>query len=99
MDKAPRESPSELTVYGSTTCEDTQRVEARLRDLQIPYTFVDVDHDAESGEMIAEWNGGHMKTPTVVLGAGERPRLIEPSNEGLDEALIQRGLINRPKLL
>jgi mycoredoxin len=89
-----RSGEDQLTVYGSTTCEDTERSIARLNNLGVPYRFVDIDHDSDARRLIAGWNNGRAQTPTIVLGAGEQPRLIEPSDDELDQALRERGLIH-----
>ncbi|MEA2552002.1 MAG: mycoredoxin [Fimbriimonadaceae bacterium] len=86
---------AQATIYGSKTDEPSERIERRLVDLNIPYLFVDVRHDPQARDWVAEWSGGTPKIPLVVFGAGERPRLIQPSMEELDEMLTERGLSSR----
>jgi glutaredoxin len=82
---------SKITIYGADWCGDTSRTRELLDELSVPYTYVDIDQDPSAEEMIAEANGGKRVTPTVDLGDGEM--LFEPSDEVMEAALANRGMI------
>jgi glutaredoxin len=79
-----------ITVYGADWCDDTQRTREQLDELEIPYDYVDIDQDPQAEAWIARQNGGKRKTPTVDLGG---TLLIEPSNEQMEQALQEKGLL------
>lgn len=83
----------EITVYGTDWCEDTQRTREHLNRRGIPYTYVNLDKDADAERKVKEWNGGRKLTPTVVVaGSGRTQRLAEPEDYALDNVLGTYGL-------
>ncbi|MFB3917581.1 MAG: glutaredoxin family protein [Terriglobales bacterium] len=84
----------EISVYGTDTCEDTQRTRRHLNEIGVPYRYINIEKDESAEKKVKEWNGGRRITPTVVLsGAGLTRRLSEPGDEELDRALEQQGLM------
>jgi mycoredoxin len=71
-----------ITVYGSETCEDTERSLALLERMGSDYEYVDVDHDARAASYASELNHGHLKTPTITFEHTDRV-LIEPTDDEL----------------
>jgi mycoredoxin len=69
-----------IAVYGAYWCSDTVRTRRFLNDQDIPYTYVDVDHDAQAAQQVMDWNEGQLSTPTVEI---ERRIVTEPSDEEL----------------
>ncbi len=83
----------EITVYGTDTCEDTQRTRAYLDRRQIAYTYVNIEKDENAERKVVEWNRGRRITPTVVIaGNGHTVRLAEPSDAQLERILGSRDL-------
>lgn len=70
-----------ITVYGSTSCEDTAITTSRLRAWAVPFLDVDVDAD-EAGLAEAVALVGHRVTPTVTV-ADTTIVATEPSLESL----------------
>lgn len=58
-----------LTVFGVETCEDTAITRDRLRALNVPYVWVDLDHDDGADAYLRGLQGGRRVTPTMVVGA------------------------------
>ena len=75
---------NKVKVYGADWCEDTQRTREHLDKREVPYEYVNVDHDKAAEAWIKEQNKGKRNTPTVDFGGKV---LIEPTNEQLDEQL------------
>jgi peroxiredoxin len=79
-----------ITLYGSTTCEDSALVRDRLRVLGIPYENRNREDDLAIDAELARWNQGNHVTPTLVFG-NEQLILSEPSLEQLEDALREAG--------
>lgn len=85
-----------ITVYGTDSCEDTQRTRQHLEELEQPYRYINVDDNGFASDQVKNWNAGKRLTPTVVLnGRGRETRLAVPSNEELDREIGLLGI--RPK--
>jgi peroxiredoxin len=84
-----------ITIYGSTTCEDTAVVAARLRALQIPFALHYTQQDANVNLLLEKYNSGARVTPTLVLG-NEQVVLSEPTLEELETRLRDAGYIFTP---
>ena len=76
---------SDLLVYGTTWCTDCRRSKQFLGEQRVPYTFVDVDADADGLEVVEKHNAGKRIIPTIFLPDGQV--LVEPSNAELAQAL------------
>jgi mycoredoxin len=79
----------EVTLYGSSTCEDTALVRSRLVTLGVPFAEIDIDADASAAERVVALNGGARITPTLV--AGDRPAIAEPTFRHLERWLRAAG--------
>lgn len=81
-----------LTLYGATDCDDTERTCKCLRELNIPFQEVNIDHDPEAERFVIFINRGYRRTPTLVFGEGKHKIIVvEPTNEELEQVLIQAG--------
>ncbi|MBI4201968.1 MAG: NrdH-redoxin [Chloroflexi bacterium] len=74
-----------IRVYGAETCADTQRSRRLLEAHHVPYTWIDVDTDQASEQLIRGLNKGARATPTIVFADGTG--MIEPSDEALARKL------------
>ena len=83
-----------ITVYGADWCEDTRRSQRLLRRLHVPHHYVNIDEDLDGLERAASLNNGTRRTPTIDLGLGG-PALVEPDNETLAAALVERAMLTR----
>lgn len=79
-----------VTVYGTRWCAATQFVRRYLDRLNVPYTFKDMDHDAEAASQVRWWTGGYLSHPTVQVGGDI---LVEPTSNELQSALARNRLI------
>lgn len=79
---------AEITMYGADWCGDCRRAKSLLATLDIPYRYIDVEHDAAMTEE-ARRIGGSRRIPVIVLSDGSV--LVEPSNQDLQEALARTG--------
>ncbi|MHB8574996.1 MAG: FAD-dependent oxidoreductase [Dehalococcoidia bacterium] len=70
-----------ITLYGTLWCSDCKRTKQFFGEQRIPYTFVDIDGDAEGLAIVERVNDGKHIIPTLVFGDGST--LVEPSNAEL----------------
>ena len=87
-DAAPG-APPEVTVYGSTSCEDTAITRSRLSALGVPFRDVDIDTDAAGMARVLALEDRRV-TPTLVIGEAETV-VAEPSMAQLDVLLAKTG--------
>jgi thioredoxin reductase (NADPH) len=70
-----------ITLYGTLWCSDCKRSKQFFDEQRIPYTFVNVDEDADGLAFVERVNNGKHIIPTIVFGDGSI--LVEPSNAEL----------------
>lgn len=73
-----------VTVYGSTTCPDTQRTRSFLDAQAVAYEYKDVDESPELNQYLADLNQGKRVIPTIRLN---NMILINPSEHELSREL------------
>ncbi len=78
-----------VKVFGADWCSMTKRTLSHLKELGVPFDYVDIDNDAEAREWVASQNHGKEKKPTLDIGG---TILTEPSNRELDAVLKQQGI-------
>lgn len=77
-----------ITVYGSTNCEDTRRVREYLASRGTQFDYVSVDEDPQAQELVKKENDGKVSVPLVIVQFGTEARVLRvPSNEELEVAL------------
>jgi glutaredoxin len=83
-----------ITVYGADWCEDTRRTLRHLRRLGIPHHYRNIDEDSRALRRARELNPTDVerRTPVVDLALGGPP-LVEPDNDTLTEALVEREML------
>ena len=81
-----------LVMYGSYTCEDTAFTRDRLRTLRVPFKESMKEDAPQVGEILAKYNSGSPRTPTLVFGDSQAEIVIaEPTIEQLEETLTKAG--------
>ena len=75
--------PHAITVYGTSWCGDCHRSRRFLDNHNIPYTWIDVDEDAEGAAKMKNLNHDRWVVPTIVFQDGSI--LTEPSDRALAE--------------
>lgn len=75
----------QITVYGAPWCPDCRRSKSFLQEQRIPFTWVDIDTDADGLRFVEELQGGGRTIPTIMFPDGSH--LLEPSNTELAEKL------------
>ena len=83
-----------ITVYGADWCEDTRRSQRLLRRLHVPHRYINIDEDLDALDKAKALNHGERRTPTIDLGLGGQA-LVEPDNETLAAALVEREMLTR----
>ncbi len=71
----------EITVYGAHWCPDCRTSKQFLGEHQIPYNWVDIEHDAEGERFVIEANQGKRRIPTILFG--DASVLTVPTNAEL----------------
>jgi glutaredoxin len=84
----------DVKVYGADSCQDTRRTREHLQDLGVLHRYISVDEDSLADDRVRAWNGGVLRTPTVLVqGSGGAEQLTTPSDDELDGALERQGLL------
>lgn len=78
-----------IIVYGTEWCGDCRRTRRFLQDHQVPFTWVNIDHDAEAEQFVIKNNHGFRSVPTLVFPDGSI--LVEPSDRQLAQKLGPAG--------
>jgi glutaredoxin len=79
-----------VEVYGADWCGDTQRTRRHLDSLGVAYQYINVEQDQQASAWVKQQNDGKERKPTVKIGAQV---LTEPSDQTLEQALRQEGLL------
>ncbi len=82
---------ADLIVYGADWCPDCRRSKRLLDRLEVPYTYLDVDADADAMAAMKARNDGRQSIPVVVFPDGHH--LTEPSDPRLRADLETAGLL------
>jgi mycoredoxin len=75
----------EIKVYGTKWCPDCRRAKQALDRREVPFTWVDIEDDAEAMSYVKNVNGGYSSVPTIVFPDGSV--LVEPGNAELEKKL------------
>ena len=75
----------QIIVYGAPWCPDCRRSKAFLQEQRIPFTWIDIDADADGLRFVEDLQGGGRTIPTIVFPDGTH--LLEPSDVDLAEKL------------
>jgi glutaredoxin-related protein len=81
-----------IIVYGADWCEDTRRSLRHLRRLGVPHDYLNIDEDLDALHRAKSLNHGLRRTPVIDLGLGG-PALVEPDNDSLTGALVEREML------
>ncbi|OEV30818.1 glutaredoxin [Streptomyces nanshensis] len=66
-----------VTMYSTTWCGYCRRLKGQMDRAGIPYTEINIEHDAESADFVEKANGGNQTVPTVLFPDGST--LTNPS--------------------
>lgn len=81
----PKQTKDEVVkVYGAGWCPLTRRALLHLKDLQVPFEYIDVEADPAGSQWVKEQNEGKELKPTIDVGG---TILAEPTNAEIDAAL------------
>ena len=72
-------------IFGADWCGDCRQAKTWLRDHNVPFTDLDVEHDDEARDQAIELAKGRTNIPVVLLPDGSV--LIEPTDAELASAL------------
>ena len=81
---------SEVRVYGTQSCKETEATRHQLERLGVAYVYHDIEHEPEAAQWVKDMNGGAQITPTVSI-LGEI--LAEPDEAQLFSVLRSTGLL------
>ena len=83
-----------LRVIGSGSSRDTFRIRDFLARNQVPFTWIDMDHDPQVGALLQGFGFSETDTPVVVFGS--EPLLRNPSTRALADLIgVRRPLTQR----
>jgi thioredoxin reductase (NADPH) len=83
-----------LRVLGAGSSRDTFRIRDFLARNQVPFTWIDVDHDPQVGALLQSFGLTEADTPVVVFGS--EPLLRNPTTRALADLIgVRRPLTQR----
>jgi thioredoxin reductase (NADPH) len=83
-----------LRVLGASSSRDTFRIRDFLAKNQVPFTWIDVNHDPQVGALLHSFGLSEADTPVIVFGS--EPLLKNPSTRELAELIgVRRPLTPR----
>jgi thioredoxin reductase (NADPH) len=83
-----------LRVIGAGSSRDTFRIRDFLARNQVPFTWIDVDHDPQVGELLRGFGLSEGDTPVIVFGS--EPLLRNPTTRALADLIgVRRPLTQR----
>ncbi len=74
-----------IVVYATDWCSDCRRAKRFLEQHNIPYRWVNIDHDKEAEQFVIKTNQGMRSVPTIICFDGTV--LVEPSDQQLAQQL------------
>lgn len=81
---------ADIKVYGADWCPLTKNTRAHLDKLNIPYQYINIDHDKQAAKWVADQNHGKEKKPTLDI---DGQVLTEPTDQELDKVLTDKGIL------
>jgi glutaredoxin-like protein len=85
------EAMSEITMYGAQWCGDCVRSQRLLKELNVDYTYINIEEVEGAADKVVEINGGAQSIPVIVFADGTH--LTEPSDPDLRAKLTELGAI------
>jgi len=74
-----------IVLYGTKWCGDCRRSVNILKEMNIKFTFIDIDQNKEGELYVKSTNRGNRSVPTIVFPDGSI--LVEPNNVDLIKKL------------
>ncbi len=74
-----------IIIYGVAWCGDCRRTQTYLKQNNIPFDFINIDHDHGAEQYVIKMNKGFRSVPTILFPDGSV--LVEPSNYILAQKL------------
>lgn len=71
----------QILVYGTRWCGDCHRARRILDEHDVPFTWIDIDKNAEGEKFVKQTNQGNRSVPTILFPDGSM--LVEPSKQQL----------------
>ena len=81
----------EIVMYGAEWCGDCRRSKKLLDELNVNYTYVDVEANPSEIETVKSYNDGAQSIPVIVFPDGSH--LTEPSDPALRAKLLEAGAL------
>jgi len=72
---------SNIIIYGTDWCWDCRRARKFFDKHQIPYQWINIDHDRKGEEFVLKTNRGMRSVPTILFADGSK--LVEPGEKEL----------------
>jgi thioredoxin reductase (NADPH) len=83
-----------LRVFGSGASRDTFRIRDFLARNQVPFTWIDLDHESQVGDLLRGFGVSEADTPVIVFGS--EPLLRNPSTRALADLIgVRRPLVQK----
>jgi mycoredoxin len=80
-----------IIVYGTNWCGDCLRARRVLEKRNVPFNWINIDHDREAEKFVLEHNSGMRSVPTIIFPDGSI--MVEPKFSELVAKLTSAGLV------
>jgi mycoredoxin len=74
-------SEQSVIVYATDWCPDCRRAKRFLDQHNIPYRWINIDHNKDAEQVVIKTNQGMRSVPTIICADGTV--LVEPSDRQL----------------
>jgi mycoredoxin len=77
-------SVQSVIVYATDWCPDCRRAKRFLDKHNIPYQWINIDHDKDAEQLVIKTNRGMRSVPTIIA---DGTVLVEPTDQQLAQLL------------
>ena len=77
---------TEILFYSTNWCGDCRRSRKVLDAMNVSYTDINIEEDADAAAIVRKLNHGSQSVPTILFPDGSV--LVEPSNAALEQKIL-----------
>lgn len=78
-------SDQPIVMYTTTWCGDCRRAKRVFAAMNVPFSEIDIEANADAADLVTRLNDGARSVPTILFPDGTK--LVEPSNSALEAKL------------
>lgn len=86
---APQNSTTQIRIFGADWCSDCRRAKRVFAELDVPYTWIDLEQDHAAADVARDLSG---RTNIPVITYPDGSLQVEPSDSDMRAKLRELGL-------